>query len=235
MRSDTVWLCGSTTHTAGRPSASVSALGGTCTPGGADSLMLPVTVDPSASAWGGSMMPTLTWNVRVAASACGATSRTRPVARTDGSLVSAICTSGIARTRADELFGHVEDGVASALTRDASRSSVRRGPPRPVRRRSRSPRRGHRRTGPCSSTDPARCAPGHERHRPGPRRSASACWASSNFARGVQPSCQKLLLPAEGEARLRQHGLGRREIGLRRAQRVLLVLRVEVGRRSGLP
>ena len=32
--------------------------------------------------------------------------------------MSAICTTGIARTRPDELLGHVEDGVASALTRD---------------------------------------------------------------------------------------------------------------------
>ncbi len=40
---------------------------------------------------------------------------------------------------------------------------------------------------------------------------------------------QELLLPAEGQAGLRQHGLGRGEIGLRRAQRVLLVLRVELG------
>ena len=40
------------------------------------------------------MMPTLTWNVRVAGSACGATSRTRPVAFTRGSLVSAISTTG---------------------------------------------------------------------------------------------------------------------------------------------
>ena len=40
---------------------------------------------------------------------------------------------------------------------------------------------------------------------------------------------QQLLLPPEGEARLGQHRISRREIGLRRAQRVLLVLGVEPG------
>src|SRR4029453_6706549 len=94
LRSDTVSLCGSTTHTAGRPFASVSALGGISAPGGADSLMLPVIVEPSSIAGGGAMMPTFTWNVLVAGSACGEPSRTRPVARTDGSLLSAICTTG---------------------------------------------------------------------------------------------------------------------------------------------
>ena len=76
--------CGSTTHTAGCPFASVSALAGTSTPGGAASRMRPVTVAPRRMASGGSMMPTLTWKVRVAASAWGATSRTRPVAFTFG-------------------------------------------------------------------------------------------------------------------------------------------------------
>src|SRR5271165_2319928 len=59
LRSDTVWLLGSSTHTAGRPSASVSAPGGTCRPAGVDSLTLPVTVEPSCIDGGGSMMPTL--------------------------------------------------------------------------------------------------------------------------------------------------------------------------------
>lgn len=40
---------------------------------------------------------------------------------------------------------------------------------------------------------------------------------------------QELLLPSEGETRLSQHRFGRREIGLRRTQRVLLVLRVQPG------
>ena len=40
---------------------------------------------------------------------------------------------------------------------------------------------------------------------------------------------QKLLLPAEGQAGLRQRGLGRGQIGLRRAQGVLLILRLEFG------
>src|SRR6202007_790537 len=75
-RRETVLLCGSTTHTAGRPFASVSALAGTSTPGGAASLMRPVTVDPNSMPWGGSTMPTLTRHVRVAASASGVTCRT---------------------------------------------------------------------------------------------------------------------------------------------------------------
>ena len=62
--------------------------------GGADSRMRPVTVAPSRMASGGSEMPTLTWNVRVTASACGEISRTRPVAFTCGSLLRAISTSG---------------------------------------------------------------------------------------------------------------------------------------------
>ena len=49
------------------------------------------------------------------------------------------------------------------------------------------------------------------------------------MARGRPAVLQELLLPPEGEARLGQLRLGRREIGLRRAQRVLLVLRVEPG------
>ena len=57
----------------------------------------------------------------------------------------------------------------------------------------------------------------------------SVCWASSNLARDVQPSFRSLLLPREGEARLGQLRLGRREVGLRRAQRVLLDLGIEPG------
>src|SRR4029077_1618195 len=51
-RREAVLLCGSTTHTAGRPFASVSALAGISMPGGADSLRLPVTVDPNSMPWG---------------------------------------------------------------------------------------------------------------------------------------------------------------------------------------
>ena len=40
---------------------------------------------------------------------------------------------------------------------------------------------------------------------------------------------QELLLSPEGEARLRQHRLKRREVAFRRAQRVLLDLGVELG------
>jgi hypothetical protein len=43
LRRDTVLLCASNTHTAGRPIASVSALAKISTPGGAGRLMRPVT------------------------------------------------------------------------------------------------------------------------------------------------------------------------------------------------
>src|SRR5208283_3200804 len=76
LRRDTVLLCGSTTHTAGRPPVSVRALAGTSTPGGAKSRKRPTTVAPSCMASGGSATLTLTWNVRVAESAWGAISRT---------------------------------------------------------------------------------------------------------------------------------------------------------------
>ena len=46
---------------------------------------------------------------------------------------------------------------------------------------------------------------------------------------GGPPVFQELLLPPEGEARLGQQRLERGEVGLRRAQRVLLVLGVEPG------
>jgi hypothetical protein len=63
--------------------------------GSDSSLTLPVTVAPSRIASGGSLSPTLTANVRVTGSACGATSRTRPVAVTLGSSASltVICAS----------------------------------------------------------------------------------------------------------------------------------------------
>jgi pimeloyl-ACP methyl ester carboxylesterase len=56
--------------------------------------MLPVTVEPRRIASGGSLRPTLTWKVRVTGSACGDTSRTRPVAVTVGSEPSVTVTSG---------------------------------------------------------------------------------------------------------------------------------------------
>ena len=63
-------------------------------------------------------MPTLTWKVRVAGSACGATSRTRPVARTLRVVGEGDLHHRVARARPDELLGHVEHGVASALAGD---------------------------------------------------------------------------------------------------------------------
>ena len=62
-------------------------------------------------------MPTLTWKVRVAESAWGATSRTRPAAFTCGSSVSAISTRG-SRGPVRIILGHVEHGVTPAIMRD---------------------------------------------------------------------------------------------------------------------
>ena len=52
--------------------------------------MRPVTVAPSSIAGEGSVNPTFTTKFRVAGSACGATSRTRPCAVTFGSSVRLI-------------------------------------------------------------------------------------------------------------------------------------------------
>ena len=118
LRRDTVWLCGSTTHTAGRPFASVSALAGISTPGGADSLMRPVTVDPSSHGLGRIDDADLDLErsgggIRLGRHLPHATGgpHGRVVGESD-------LHHRIARARPDELLGHVEDGVASALTRE---------------------------------------------------------------------------------------------------------------------
>src|SRR5690606_4304640 len=95
LRSDTVPLSASSTQTAGRPSAEVSAEAGMrMAPPSPPSWMLPVTVVPRRIAAGGSARPTRTAKVRVTASARGDTSRTRPIAVTAGSETSVTVTSG---------------------------------------------------------------------------------------------------------------------------------------------
>jgi hypothetical protein len=75
-RSETVVSAGSTTQTAGRPSARVRAEAGTTMPAAVSSCMRPVTVEPRRMAAGGSTRPTLISNVPVVGSARGAISRT---------------------------------------------------------------------------------------------------------------------------------------------------------------
>ena len=133
----------------------------------------------------------------------------------------------IARARPNELLGHVEDGVASALTRELhdhlpgmdhfARFGALRG-------------NGTRRIG------------GQDRVAQLFLRGAHLCLSGVDLGlNGLQlllgfvelgpgrPAVlQELLLPPEGDARLSQLRLKRREVGLRRAQRVLLDLGVEL-------
>ena len=133
----------------------------------------------------------------------------------------------VARAGPDELLGHVEDGVAPALTRELHDHLpgvdhlARLGADCGDRARRR------RRTRPCSPAVPARCAPA-------PARSSTWAWAAQElllglveFGAGRPAVLQEFLLPPEGEARLGQHRLDRGEIGFRRAQRILLDLGVE--------
>src|SRR5215471_1686464 len=94
VRGDTVRLAASTTQTAGRRSNSVSAAAGSSIVGVASSCTRPTTVEPSRIASGASVRPTLTSKVLVTVSACGDTSRTRPVAFTLGSSVRVTVISG---------------------------------------------------------------------------------------------------------------------------------------------
>ena len=116
MRRDTVWLCGSTTHTAGRPSVSVSALAGTSTPGGADSRMRPVTVAPSSHGLGRIRDADL--DLKRSGRSVGLR---RNLPHPAGRLHLRIAAEGdldlrVARTGLNELLRDVEHGVAAALT-----------------------------------------------------------------------------------------------------------------------
>src|SRR5262249_59362070 len=91
---ETVWLVGSTTHTAGLWLLFVSAVAGISMVGPEFTVTTPVTVAPSRISSGGSLKPTLTSNVRVTGSAWGATVRIRPRAFTFGSLVKLTRNSG---------------------------------------------------------------------------------------------------------------------------------------------
>src|SRR5437588_10546568 len=96
LRMDTVRLAGSTIHTAGWRLDFVSEVAGILMAAAASVSMRPVTVAPSRMSGGGSVRPTLTLNVRVTGSACGATSRTRPVVVTLGSVVRLTVMRGAA-------------------------------------------------------------------------------------------------------------------------------------------
>ena len=80
--------------------------------------LMPFTVEPSRIASGGSVRPTLTWKVRVTGSACGATSRTRPIVVTLGIVGQAYRDLRIAWRGPQHLGGHVEHRVASTLPRE---------------------------------------------------------------------------------------------------------------------
>src|SRR5262249_59938419 len=90
----TVLVFASTTQTAGLPLDDVSAEAGIVIADSPPMRIEPVTVEPRRIASGGSVRPTFTSKVRVTGSACGETSRTRPVVRTPGSEVSVTVTSG---------------------------------------------------------------------------------------------------------------------------------------------
>ena len=96
LRRATVLVCGSSTQTAGAPWVEVRAEFGISMPATPPSWMLPVTVEPRRMAAGGLASPTRTWKVRVTGSAWGATSRTRPMVLTLGSLLRATVTSSSA-------------------------------------------------------------------------------------------------------------------------------------------
>ena len=84
-RVDTVLAAGSTTQTIVLPSRSSRAEAGSSIPGEACVVTAAVIVVPRRKLSGGSSRAILTRSVRVDGSACGAISRTVPVARTEGS------------------------------------------------------------------------------------------------------------------------------------------------------
>ena len=183
---------------------------------------------------GGSEMPTLTWNVRVAASACGEISRTRPVAFTCGSLLRAISTSGSRGPDSNELLRDVEDGVAAALTRELHNrlpgvdDFARLG---------------------ADSGDGARGVGEQSRvallFPSGPQlrlRGVDLSLGAQELLLGLveigaggPAVLEQFLLPREGEARLGQRRLERREIGFRRSQPNCLGSGGRAERRPGLP
>ena len=114
-RIDTVRLAGSTIQTAGWRFNSVRAEAGIVITDAVSICTRPVTVAPSRIASGGSVRPTFTSKVLVTGSACGPTSRTRPVAVTEGSSVRRTVDRRIARRCAQHLGGHVEHRVPPAL------------------------------------------------------------------------------------------------------------------------
>ena len=125
-RSDTCSVWGSTTQTAGRSSAVVSAVAGSSMPPAARRRACPETVAPRRMASGQGSSPTLTWKLRVTGSACGATSRTRPVVRTAGSSVSAMLIGASREAWRIRLAG--TSNTASAPSSCATRDDHLAGP-----------------------------------------------------------------------------------------------------------
>ena len=169
------------------------------------------------------MIPT-GWNVLVVGSAAK-TSRTRPAAHRR--VVGECDLYQGPRTRADELFGYIEHRIASALTRYV-----------------------HDRLSGADHLARLGTSCGYHAGSIGEQvgviqlilldahlgtsgihlglGAAKGLFGVVKFCASRPATGQKLLLTAKGQAGLRQHGLGRGETGLCRAQRVLLVLRVEL-------
>ena len=197
---------------------------------GSDSnLTLPVTVAPSRIASGGSLSPTLTSNVRVTGSACGATSRTRPVAVTLGSSVSRTVICGIARRRAEQLRRHVEDGIAPALAGEPNDHLPR------LHHLARFRASGRHRSGRVRLKGrPADAIPGDLQL--SFRVIDLGLRTLQRVLRLVEPGSgcvavrQQLSLSFEMAARVGQLSLRGGEGGFRRAQLIELVLRVEFGK-----
>ena len=190
--------------------------------------MRPVTVAPSRIAGGGSVRPTLTSKVRVTGLACGATSRTRPRAVTDGSSVRLTVISGSLGADADDLRRHVEDRVAPVLARKLDDhlaglhdlAGARAG-------------RGHDARGVRLELGEAHQIVGGLQLRFGGvdlRLGGLPRLRRLIVVRARRPALlEKRVLALEVVARLRQLALGGGEIGLRRAQGVQLVLRLQAG------
>ena len=187
-----------------------------------------MTVEPSRMSAGGSVRPTLTSNVPVMGSACGETSRTRPVAVTPAASVRLTVISGIARRRPEQLSRHIEHGIAAACQRDPNDqlsglhhfAGLRRG-------------RGHDAGGIRVQRGVAHPVLGSLQLRLrdvdlSPRRFLLLLRLLELGARRDAGGEQRLLT-LEVACGLGDSCLGRHEIGLRRTQSVLLVLRLDPG------
>ena len=133
----------------------------------------------------------------------------------------------IARTRPNELLGHVEDGVASALTRElhdhlpGMDHFARLGADRGDRTRGIG---GQDRVAQLFLRGTHLCLSGVDLGLDG----LELLLRFVEIGSGRPPIFHEFLLPPESEARLCQHRLNRCQVGLRRVQPVLLDLGVEL-------